>query len=108
MDGPKKTKVNHRQNKVHSIWVTKAIGKLGKEPPMADSDLIQICNIIRYLGGFLDQSLTFNNNISQKIKAAMGNFPLIKSVRKYLSKDACATLALMLCISHLDYGNALL
>ena len=38
----------------------------------------------------------------------MGNFKQIKSIRKYLSKDACTTLVPMLCISHLDYGNSLL
>ena len=41
---------------------------------MAGSDLIQMSNIVRYLGRFLNQSLTFNNHISQKIKSAMGNF----------------------------------
>ena len=38
-----------------------AIGKIGKEPLMADSNLIQMSNVARYLGRFLDQSLTFNN-----------------------------------------------
>ena len=38
----------------------------------------------------------------------MSNFIFIRAIRKYLSKQACTTLLLMLCISHLDYGKALL
>ena len=86
----------------------KQLEKNGKEPLVAGSDLIQMSNVVRYTGWFLDQSLTFNNHICQKRRAAMGNLTWIKSIRKYLSKDACATLVLMLCISHLDYRNALL
>ena len=39
---------------------------------------------------------------------AMANFIKIKSICKYITKEACTTLVLMLCMSHLDYSNALL
>ena len=32
----------------------------------------------------------------------------IRSIRQFLNKDVCETLALGLCISHLDYSNAML
>ena len=101
-------KLNADKTKCIQFRPQKQLKKNGKEPVMADSDLIQMNNVVRYLGTFLDQSLTFNNHISQKIKAATGNFTERKSLRKYLSKDVCATLVCMLCISHLDYGYELL
>ena len=38
----------------------------------------------------------------------MANFIKIKSICKYIILEACTTLLLMLCMSHLDYLNALL
>ena len=38
----------------------------------------------------------------------MTNFIKIKSICKYITREACITLVLMFCISHLDYCNALL
>ena len=38
----------------------------------------------------------------------MANFIKIKSICKYTTKEACTTLVIMLCMSHLDYSNALL
>ena len=37
----------------------------------------------------------------------MTNFIKIKSMHKYITREACTTLVLMLCISHLDYSNAI-
>ena len=37
----------------------------------------------------------------------MANFVRICNICQYLTKDACTTLVLGLCISHLDYANAL-
>ena len=65
MDGPDETEVKCRQNRVHSVWIKKAIGKIGKEHLMAGSDVIQVSSEVRYVGRYLDQSLTF--------KVAVGN-----------------------------------
>ena len=69
---------------------------------------IQRSNLIKYLGGHLDASLTFKEHVKQKCKAAMLNFIKIKAIRHSLTTAACHTLVLMLCISHFDYANALL
>ena len=69
---------------------------------------IQRNNLIKYLGGHLDACLTFEEHVKQKCKAAMLNFIKIKVIRPSLTTAACHTLVLMLCISHLDYANALL
>ena len=46
--------------------------------------------------------------MSLKVQKAMANFIKIKSIHKYITKEACTTLVIMLCMSHLDYSNALL
>ena len=38
----------------------------------------------------------------------MANFMKIHEIRKYLNRHACKTLKLGLCVSHLDYANAIL
>ena len=63
---------------------------------------------VEHRGGILDNKLNFNKDITMKIKIAMSNFIRICPIQKYLSKQTCTTLVLMLCIFHLDYGNALL
>ena len=73
-----------------------------------DSSLIQQSKLVNYLGGHLDSSLTFEKHINQKSKAALLNFTKIKAIRPSLNTTACITLVLMLCISHLDYANAML
>ena len=69
---------------------------------------IQRNNLIKYLGGYLDTGLTFKEHVKQKCKAAMLNFIKIKAIRPSLTTAACHSLVLMLCISHLNYANALL
>ena len=71
-------------------------------------DTIEKQKYIRYLGAFLDESLNFKEHIKRKCRAAMLNFFLIKSIRKYLTSEATEILCLSLVISHLDYCNALL
>ena len=63
---------------------------------------------VKYLGGILDNKLNFNKHITTKIKKVMSNFIHVRVVQKHLSKQAYITLILMSCMSHLDYGNALL
>ena len=68
----------------------------------------QQTNLIKYLSGHLDSCLIFEEHVKQKFKAAMLNFIKIKAIRPSLTAAACHTLVLMLCISHLDYADALL
>ena len=41
------------------------------------------------------------------MRTAIANFVKIRNIWQYLTTDACTTLVLGLCISHLDYANAL-
>ena len=69
---------------------------------------ISLSQYVKYLGGGLDSTLSFKKHIGNVTGKAMANFFRIRGIRKYLNKDACQTLLLGLCISHLDYANAIL
>ena len=57
-------KYNTDKTEYLQLGSQKQLEKIVKEPLVAGSDLIQISNVVRYLGRFLDQSLAFNNHIS--------------------------------------------
>ena len=71
-------------------------------------DFIELSDKVKYLGGVLDNTLNFESHMSLKVQKAMANFIKIKSICRYITKEACTTLVIMLCMSHLDYSNALL
>ena len=71
-------------------------------------DLILRSNAIRYLGVWLDASLNFKLHVTKKCKAAMLNFIRIRGIRHLLTEEATSSLVLSLCVSHLDYCNAVL
>ena len=88
---------------------TKAqLWKISTAPLTTVNDIIQMTPDIKYLGGTLESKLNFNKDITMKIQKAVSNFTHIKAIQKYLTKQACTTLVLSLCLLHLDYGNALL
>ena len=62
---------------------------------------------VKYLGVTLDENLNLKEHILSKCRKAMANFVRICNIWEYLTKDACTTLVLALCISHLDYANVL-
>jgi hypothetical protein len=62
---------------------------------------------IQYLGAYLDETLNLKEHIKRKYRTAMINYLRIKSLRKYLTKEATEILVLSLVISHLDYCNVI-
>ena len=62
---------------------------------------------VKYLGVTLDENLSLKEHIILNCRKAMANFVMIHNIPKFLTKDACTTLVLGLCISHLDSANAL-
>jgi hypothetical protein len=71
-------------------------------------DIIKRESQVRYLGAFIDETLSFKDHVKRKCRSAMINYLRIKSVRKYLTKAATEILLLSLVISHLDYCNVIL
>ena len=63
---------------------------------------------VRDLGVILDQTLSFNDNISAICQSTHFHIRNIGSIRNLLSFDACTTLIHALIGNHLDYCNSLL
>ena len=72
------------------------------------NDMISCSLCIKLLGSYLDQSLTMSIHITKKCSLAMLNLSQIRSIKNCLDIDSLKTTVQALCISHLDYNNALL
>ena len=99
-------KLNSEKTEYIMFGSCQQLTKINLEPLHAGPDLIELSNKVKYLGGLLDNTLSFDLYVSSKVQKATANFIKIKSIHKYITQEACTTLLLMLCMSHLDYLNA--
>ena len=68
--------------------------------------MAQISKMIKYLGTYLDNGLSFKHHISTKCRVAMWNLQWLKPLRPSLTVQACTTLVLGLVMSYMDYVNS--
>ena len=101
-------KLNSEKTEYIMLGSWQQLTKINLEPLQARPDLIELSNKVKYLGSLLDNTLSFDQHVSSKVQKAMANFIKVKSICKYITQEACTTLLLMLCISHLDYSNTVL
>ena len=78
-----------------------------KEIPVRN-DLIPRSSLIKYLGVWINELLTFQHHINMKCKTAIWNLMKIQYLRQYLHQATCETLIHSLVLSHLDYMNIIL
>ena len=71
-------------------------------------DMVERSALIKLLGTWLDEHLSFEYHITQKCKNAMLSIYKIRNLRRYLSVEACQVLIHSLVFLHLDYCNSLL
>ena len=62
---------------------------------------------IKYVGMWLNQSLTMRKQVATVCSKVSRNISLIRKNRKYLSMESCQKLASGLVMGLLDYGNSL-
>ena len=55
-----------------------------------NGNLINLSTVVKYLGAHIDSNLSFNQHITEKCRVAMANLMKIRSIRKYLDRNACA------------------
>ena len=107
MDGCRRLKLNHSKNRIiycgSRQWLTKCQEKTIK---MVQEE-IQLCNMVCYLGCYLDSTLSFTDHVRTKYKAAIINIIQIRNI-KYLNRATMHTFIKSLVISHLDYSNSIL
>ena len=84
------------------------LDKLSSKSIELGSSTIQKSDVVRCLGTYCDKNLNFKHHTTLKCKSALFNYRRIKSIRRYLTQEACETLVLSLVVSHLDYSNSVL
>ena len=73
-----------------------------------DGTNIKLSQTVRNLGVTLDQTLSFQQHISDVCRTCYLELRRISTIRHYLSEDATKTLICVFVLSRLDYCNALL
>ena len=101
-------KLNSEKTEYIMFGSRQQLTKINPEPLNAGPNLIELNNKVKYLGALLDNTLSFDPHVSSKVQKAMANFIKIKTIHRYITQEACTILLLMLCMSHLDYLNAVL
>jgi exonuclease III len=69
---------------------------------------VHVAESVKSLGVYFDTSLTMERQVNAISRVCYYQIRNISQIRKYITMDACKTLAHALVTSRLDYGNALL
>ena len=101
-------KMNEAKTKFMLLRSRQHLKKCTKSSVRVSGENIEKLEVIRYLSGYLDSTLTFKQHIKTKCKSAKLNLLKIISIRKYLDKETVTQLTVSLCLSHLGYANGLL
>ena len=70
-------------------------------------EVVDRTNCIKYLGVWLDETLSLKHHITQKCKTAMWNLQRLKAICPFLTTEACHTIVRGIVCAHLDYANAI-
>ena len=69
-------------------------------------EVVDRTNCIKYLGIWLDDTLSLKHHITQKCKTALWNLQRLKAIHPFLTTEACQTVVRGIVCAHLDYANA--
>ena len=61
--------------------------------------------LVRYLGAYFDENLSFAAHIIKKCKSTSWNLKRIRMICSMLDKESCEVLICSLVLPHLDYAN---
>ena len=103
-----KLQMNPSKTKFISFGSKTMIKKITRTNITVCNDTISSSSCIKLLGSYLDQSLTMSTHITKKCSLPMWNLSRIRCIKNCLDIDSLKTTVQALCISHLDYNNALL
>ena len=101
-------KMNSDKTEFIMVGSRQLLSKCETQNLLVNGTPVKCSNRIKYLGVWLDENLSFKYHIVSKCKTAMFNIRRIKTIRKYLTQEACAVLMSGLVLSHLDYANSIM
>ena len=70
-------------------------------------EVVEKMDCIKYLGVWLDATLSLKHHITQKCRTAMWNLQKLKTICPFLTTEACHTVVSRIVCSHLDYSNTI-
>ena len=76
--------------------------------PNVNSELVERATLIKYPRAWLDAQLSFKEHTTKVCQTAIINYLHVRNICHLLTDSVCETLLLSLCVSPLDYANALL
>lgn len=71
-------------------------------------DVVRTSDKVKYLGVWLDNTLSMEHHIQARIKAAAHGIRSIAQIRKFIDLETAKLLAVSLVLCHLDYANSVL
>ena len=101
-------KMNAKKTEVIYIGSSNQLDKCESTEIHVRNDLIPRSPLIKYLGVWIDELLTFQHHINMKRKTAIWNLMKIQYLRQYLDQATCEILIHSFVMSHLDYGSIIL
>jgi hypothetical protein len=103
-----KLKLNSDKTEALLVGTRQKIASLTATDLQLDDATVPFSPAVKSLGVFLDSTLSMQTHISFLIKTCFFHLRRIASIRRYLTRDACAKLVVSLIFSRLDYCNSLL
>ena len=103
-----KLKINDSKTEYMIIGTKAMLSKVKSTSVRVGVDDIQASTKVRNLGVIFDDHLNMSAHITKTCKAAQFHLHNLRSIRKFLTKEAAETLVHSLIFSLLDYCNALL
>ena len=95
---PSKTEFIYFSSRQQLAKCSKTILKVGLQP-------VERSGLVRYLGIFFDENLSFAAHITKKCKSASWNLKRIRMIHSMLDEESCEVLVCSLVLSYLDYAN---
>ena len=107
MDG-NRLKMNNSKTEFIMYGSNKMLTKCRTADMNINGTWVKKQKVIRYLGVWMDEVLSFKYHVKMKCRSAMFNLVRIKRLRPSLTVEAANILVMGLVISHLDYANSIL
>ncbi len=103
-----KLKMNDSKTEFIIIGSRQQLDKIEFSSIQVGNSVVKAVESVRDLGAYLDSTLSMESHIEAKCRAAFRQIYSLRRIRKFLSREATATLIHAFIFSHIDYCNGLL